>query len=192
MDVLLLDHRDSFVFNLADDLRRIGATCEVVRNDLDLARLEELLLEHAPPLVLLSPGPGHPDDHGSLVPFLRGRPVRPLLGVCLGLQAMVVALGGRLHPSLDGPMHGRTSRLVHDGHPLFEGFPSGSSVARYHSLAIDSLPQELEPLAWTEDRRTVLALRHRSLPWIGLQFHPESILTPNGRRLLVNCLRTLR
>ena len=192
MDVLLLDHRDSFVFNLAEDLRRLGADCQVVRNDLELHELETFLASSAPPLVLLSPGPGRPEDHGALVPYLRSRPSRPLLGVCLGLQAMVVALGGRIRRSVDGPVHGRASRLVHDGDPLFDGFPSGSPVGRYHSLAVDRLPDELEAIAWTEDRRTVLAIRHRTLPWIGLQFHPESILTPGGRQLIANALRTLR
>ena len=193
--VLVLDNRDSFVFNLVDDLARLGLRPRVVRSDAPPAEVEAQLECTRPMLALLSPGPGHPAEHAALLPFLevcRARPNQPVLGVCLGLQAMVCASGGRIGASPQGPVHGRATRVVHAGDPLFDGIPSGFLAARYHSLAAAELTGELEPIAWSEDRSTVMALRHRSLPWLGLQFHPESVLTPDGRRLISNFVRTLR
>ena len=190
-EALVFDHRDSFVFNLVDDLWRLGARSRVIRTDLGLEQLASLLRSLDPALVVLSPGPGRPEEHGVLLPFLRTRPALPVLGVCLGLQAMVCALGGTVGPAEAGPVHGRSSRVVHDGDAIFEGLNSGFRAGRYHSLVALELPDELEPIAWTADRETILAVRHRTLPWVGIQFHPESILTPDGPRLISNVLRRL-
>ena len=132
MKALVLDHRDSFVFNLTDDLTTCGFDCDVVRNDLSLTGLHDVLERYQPDLLVLSPGPGHPREHGALLPFLRRRPRVPMLGVCLGMQAMVAALGGRVGRAEEGPVHGRTSRVAHEGDPLFEGEPSGFPAGRYH------------------------------------------------------------
>lgn len=191
LPVLVVDNRDSFVFNLAEDLARLGCACAVVRSDVEPDELLELTDRLDPALVVLSPGPGRPEEHRALLPFLASRPDRALLGVCLGMQAMASSLGGVVSRSPDGPMHGRAGRVVHDGDPLFDGLPSGFLAGRYHSLCVSELPDELAPIAWSDDRRTLLALRHRERPWVGLQFHPESVLTPDGRALLSNVLRTL-
>jgi anthranilate synthase/aminodeoxychorismate synthase-like glutamine amidotransferase len=190
--VLVVDNRDSFVFNLVHDIEELGASCSVVRSDLEPGELDELVASTEPDLVLLSPGPGRPEDHGCLLPFLRGEAGPSVLGVCLGMQAMVASLGGEVGRAVTGPVHGRSTRVLHDGDPAFRGVPSSFPAGRYHSLVARTLPSELVPIAWTEDRSTPLAVRHRELPWVGLQFHPESVLTPDGRRILLNILETLR
>lgn len=191
-EVLVVDNRDSFVFNLTDDLARLEARCTVVRGNIAREALERWLATLRPDLVLLSPGPGDPREAGVMVPFLAGRPRLPILGVCLGMQAMVCALGGRLG-RLENPAHGRTSRVVHEGDPLFAGLPRRFTAGRYHSLVAESLPRDLRAIAWTADRDPegprIMAVRHRELPWWGLQFHPESILSPDGPVVLRNVLR---
>lgn len=192
--VLVVDNRDSFVFNLTEDLTRLGAHCVVVRGDLSLTQLDEHLARQWPGLVLLSPGPGHPRDAGVMLPFLRREPDIPVLGICLGMQAMVCALGGEVGRA-PRPAHGRTSRVEVTEDPLFAGLADGFRAGRYHSLVATALPDSLEPIAWTEEpgdgRPLVMAVRHRARPWIGLQFHPESVLSPRGPHLLANILREL-
>ncbi|MEM7248239.1 MAG: aminodeoxychorismate/anthranilate synthase component II [Acidobacteriota bacterium] len=191
---LVIDHHDSFVFNLVDDLERAGLATRTVRSELDLSQLDTLLERHDPSLVVLSPGPGHPDAAGVMVPFLRRRLDLPVLGVCLGMQAMARAVGGTLGTTAQ-PMHGKSSRIVLDDDPLFDGLPRRLRVGRYHSLCVRETGDELVPLARTEDEpaqeRVLMAVRHRELPWWGLQFHPESVLTPEGPVVLRNLLRSL-
>lgn len=185
--ILLIDNYDSFVHNLARYLQRLGHETLVVRNDaMDAATAGRL----QPQAIVLSPGPCTPTEAGCSLELVRrwGEAI-PLLGVCLGHQAIAAAWGGRIVRARE-PMHGRTSRVFHDGRGEFAELPSPLTVGRYHSLVVEeaSLPERLEISARTADG-TVMALRHRSRPVVGLQFHPESILTPDGYALLVGFLR---
>lgn len=183
--LLLVDNRDSFTYNLVHELRQLGGTLEVHRNDRPVAALLDRVAPDG--VLVLSPGPGAPEDAGNLLDLL-GRAVGrvPVLGVCLGHQALVRALGGRVARSA-APCHGRASAVHHAGHPLFAGIPSPFSAGRYHSLVATELPVALEAIAHTADG-AVMAVAGRSLPVIGVQFHPESILTPAGHRVLANAL----
>jgi anthranilate synthase/aminodeoxychorismate synthase-like glutamine amidotransferase len=184
MSVLLIDNYDSFTFNLYQVLGELGATVNVRYND--QVRAEDL--ERATAIVI-SPGPGNPDSAGQTLEVIRGQHGRlPMLGVCLGHQAIGQAFGGKVvrAPQL---MHGKTSRIYHDGRGLYEGLPNPFEVGRYHSLIVDeaSLPAELEITSYTNEGE-IMGVRHRELPIEGVQFHPESILTPQGPRLLQNFL----
>jgi anthranilate synthase/aminodeoxychorismate synthase-like glutamine amidotransferase len=184
--VLVLDNYDSFTYNLVQILAGAGAEVEVVRNDVE--PVDRLLVRGADGIVL-SPGPGRPEDAGVCLELLRRRPAVPVLGVCLGHQAIGAALGARIEraPTL---MHGKTSRVQHDGTGVFRGLPNPFEATRYHSLVVapETLPDELIPDAWSEDERVLMGLHHRDLPWWGVQFHPESILTEVGPRLMRNFL----
>jgi anthranilate synthase/aminodeoxychorismate synthase-like glutamine amidotransferase len=185
--LLLIDNYDSFTYNLYQYLGELGAETRVVRND-ELTVAEALALR--PSSVVISPGPGNPDEAGISLELIRALPSEvPLLGVCLGHQALGQAFGGRIvrAPRL---MHGKTSEIHHDGRSIFAGLPQPFTATRYHSLVIaeDSVPQCLEVSARTSDG-VIMAVRHRQLPHEGVQFHPESILTSSGKDLLRNFLR---
>ncbi|MGM0558550.1 MAG: anthranilate synthase component II [Myxococcota bacterium] len=182
--VLLLDNRDSFVFNLAHRLYEVGAYCAVVRSD-ELTIDEVCSLE--PSHIVISPGPGHPRDAGISVDVIRAfADSTPILGICLGHQAIIEAFGGQVVE--DGaPVHGRATRIEHDGQGVFAGIESPLDVGRYHSLAArEPLPDCLEETARGDG--IVMGVRHRALPVVGLQFHPESVLTPAGYQMLENFL----
>ena len=180
--VLMIDNYDSFTYNLVQYLRILGAEVLVHRNDaLDVQ--QALALE--PSHVVISPGPGTPRDAGISIELIRAVAGRaPLLGVCLGHQALVEAWGGTIRPAIT-LMHGKTSKIFHDGRGVFRELPQPFEAGRYHSLAVgrDDLPAELEVSAYTEDGE-VMGVRHRELPLEGVQFHPESVLTPHGLTLL--------
>ncbi|KOG64719.1 para-aminobenzoate synthase [Streptomyces griseoflavus] len=188
--ILVVDNYDSFVFNLVQYLYQLGAECEVLRND-------EVELRHAQDGfdgVLLSPGPGAPEQAGVCVDMVRhcADTGVPVFGVCLGLQSMAVAYGGVVGraPEL---LHGKTSRVSHEGAGVFKGLPTPFTATRYHSLAVQpgTVPDEMVVTAWTgDDAETGVAmgLRHRELPVEGVQFHPESVLTEWGHRMLANWL----
>jgi para-aminobenzoate synthetase component 2 len=182
--VLVVDNYDSFVFNLVQYLAQLGAECTVVRNDeVDLAAVTSY------DGVLLSPGPGTPDRAGACIQLIQetGGAV-PVLGVCLGHQAIAAAYGGVVEraPEL---LHGKTSEVEHAQSGVLAGLPSPFTATRYHSLAVrpDSMPPELEVTARTAGG-VIMAMRHRDLPLEGVQFHPESVLTEGGHRLLANWL----
>ena len=182
--LLVIDNYDSFTFNIVQAFRSLGAIVQVHRSD-TITVLQAMSLE--PTHLLISPGPGHPADGGiclSLLEAMLGRV--PIFGVCLGHQALAVVLGGRI-VAAKSLMHGKTSRIQHDGGGLFTGLSQPMRVGRYHSLAVDrdTLPQTLVVTAQTEDGE-IMGFRHRSLPAVGVQFHPESILTPLGLRLMRN------
>ncbi len=188
--VLLLDNRDSFTYNLRDAFRDEGATVEVWRNDAPLECIEERLARSAITLLVLSPGPGHPDTAGVMPELLHRQAGRlPILGVCLGHQAIASVFGGTVGraPEL---VHGRATAVVHDGHPFFAGVPSPFAAGRYHSLAVTAVPPGFAVLARTagEDPGVPMALFDPARRLLGFQFHPESILTPAGPLLLVRVL----
>ncbi len=184
--ILLIDNYDSFVHNLARYFRELGCDTEVRRNDsLTCAEAEAL----APSHVVLSPGPCTPDEAGISVALVRRLGSRiPLLGVCLGHQCIGQAYGGRVTRA-QRPMHGKTSLLAHDGEDIFQGLPNPLRAARYHSLIVAAagLPGELLVTARSEQGE-IMALRHRRHPVVGVQFHPEAVLTDRGHDLLRNFL----
>ncbi len=187
--VLVLDNHDSFTYNLVQYLEVLGARCEVVHSDaIDAAGVRARL----PDGVLISPGPGTPDDAGaSLSVIAEVGATIPILGVCLGHQAIGQAFGGRVVRA-GRIMHGKTSPIEHDGRGVFRGLPRPFTATRYHSLIVDraSLPEALEISAWTAEGE-IMGLRHRTRPIEGVQFHPESILTEAGMALLGNWLSSL-
>jgi anthranilate synthase component II len=184
MNVLVVDNYDSFTYNLVQYLGELGAEVEVVRND--RASVEELL-ERGPDRLVVSPGPCTPADAGISIDAIRAfaEAGTPVLGVCLGHQSLVEAFGGR---TVQGePIHGKDAEVSHDGRTIFDGLPSPLVAGRYHSLVADpDLPEELELSASLGE--VVMAVRHRELPAEGVQFHPESVLTPQGMHLLANFL----
>jgi anthranilate synthase/aminodeoxychorismate synthase-like glutamine amidotransferase len=188
MRVLVIDNYDSFTYNLVQYLGELGAELVVRRND---RVTPEGIAEVAPERIVISPGPGHPADAGIIVEAIRrfGRNT-PLLGVCLGHQAIGLAFGGRVVRA-PTPVHGKTSPVEHDGAGIFAGIASPFDAARYHSLVVapDSLPDSLVVSARTRDEGIVMGLRHRQFPVHGVQFHPESVLTGPGRQILRNFLQ---
>jgi anthranilate synthase/aminodeoxychorismate synthase-like glutamine amidotransferase len=188
--LLVIDNYDSFTYNLVQYAGELGADPIVYRNDA-LTPSEALAL--APAAILISPGPCTPAEAGISVSLVRAAAgTVPILGVCLGHQAIGEAFGGRVVRA-DRLMHGKTTEVVHTGHPLFHGIPSPVEVMRYHSLVVspDGLPPELEVTAWSGDRprgQEIMALCHRKLAVFGVQFHPESVATKHGKRLLGNFL----
>jgi anthranilate synthase/aminodeoxychorismate synthase-like glutamine amidotransferase len=195
--VFVLDNYDSFTYNLVQYMGELGADIVVRRNDeLTPAEVEAL----HPDRILISPGPCTPEDAGISIELIRhfarmaenGGPRVPILGVCLGHQAIGAAFGGNVirAPKL---MHGKTSEVEHDGKTIFSGVPSAMTCTRYHSLIVseDGLPKELEVSARTaaETGTTIMALRHRDLPIEGVQFHPESVLTTHGKKIIENFLK---
>jgi anthranilate synthase component 2/para-aminobenzoate synthetase component 2 len=185
--LLLIDNFDSFVYNLAQAFGALGATPVVVRNDASVSALDAI----EPDAVVVSPGPGTPRDAGVSVDAIKSFAGRvPVLGVCLGHQCIGEAFGGRIERARVGPVHGKTSEIDHSHTGIFDGLPSPFVATRYHSLAIDpdSFPAELEVTATSKDG-TVMGVRHKELPIDGVQFHPESVLTTEGPKLLANFLR---
>ena len=185
--ILVLDNYDSFTWNLVQPLRAWGHAVEVVRNDaLDVAGALAL----RPERIIISPGPNRPEQAGISVALVRAAAAArlPLLGVCLGHQALGLALGGRVVRARR-PLHGRASQVTHDGQGVFAGLPSPLTAGRYHSLVVARrLPASLVATAWASDG-TLMGIRHRALPLEGVQFHPESHLTPLGEALLWNFSR---
>ena len=193
--ILVIDNYDSFTFNLVQALLAAGAEVRVVRNDaIDRAGVEALAADPEANLrgIVISPGPGDPDHAGVSVDTIKVAAERqiPLLGVCLGMQSIAAAYGASIvrAPTL---VHGEASEVTHDGSGLLAGMPPSFMAARYHSLAIDpaTLPDELRVTAMSEVDRVIMGIRHASLPMEGVQFHPESVLTPQGPHLLANFLR---
>lgn len=184
--ILMIDNYDSFTYNIVQEFGMLGADMKVVKNDeIDLAGIEAL----NPEAIVFSPGPGNPDSAGiTLAAIKRFAGKVPILGVCLGHQSIAQAFGGKI-VSAKKLMHGKTSALQHDGKGLFKGFPQGMLAMRYHSLAVERAthPDCFEITAETDDGE-IMGLRHKTLPIESLQYHPESIGTPDGIRQLQNFL----
>ena len=198
MRILVVDNYDSFVYNLVQYLGQLGASCDVWRNDDDNLTgpdgghppevLEGVVRKYDG--VLLSPGPGTPERAGATVPLVEvcARMGVPVLGVCLGHQAIGAAFGARVDRAAE-LMHGKTSDVTHDDSGVLKGLPSPFTATRYHSLTVvpESVPEVLLPTAWTETG-VIMAMRHRELPLHGVQFHPESVMSDGGHRMLANWL----
>ena len=185
--VLVIDNYDSFTYNLVQYLGELGARVQVRRNDeIEAEEIEAL----APDRIVISPGPGRPEAAGISLEVIRryGTGI-PVLGVCLGHQAIGLAFGGAIVRAPE-PIHGKTSTVEHDGRGVFAGMTNGFRAGRYHSLVVDDhgLPSELEVVARTREQGIIMGIRHRQWPLHGVQFHPESVLTDEGRRLLRNFL----
>jgi len=182
--VLVIDNYDSFTYNLVQYLGELGADIRVRRNDeVTIGEAEAM----APEQILISPGPGRPEAAGVSVDIIRHfAPSTPILGVCLGHQAIVAAFGGEIGQA-QALLHGKSSPIEHDGKGIFAGLPANFEAGRYHSLAALNVPAELEVTARTPDGE-VMGVRHRELPIEGVQFHPESVLTPLGHELAENFL----
>jgi anthranilate synthase/aminodeoxychorismate synthase-like glutamine amidotransferase len=188
--ILMIDNYDSFTYNLVQYLGELEEEVEVHRND---AISVDTIAEMQPDAILISPGPGNPDEAGISLDTVRHFAGRiPILGVCLGHQTIAQAFGGKVVRA-GRLMHGKTSPVHHDGRTLFEGIPSPFEATRYHSLIVEreSIPEEFEISAETAEGE-IMAMRHRRFPLEGVQFHPESILTQEGKRLLANFLNTYR
>jgi anthranilate synthase/aminodeoxychorismate synthase-like glutamine amidotransferase len=183
MKVLIVDNYDSFTYNLVQYLGELGAELETVRND--VATVDELL-EKQPDRVVVSPGPCTPKEAGISVEVMRRFPETgvPSLGVCLGHQSLAAAFGGEV--VRHEPVHGKTSDITHDGEGLFAGLPNPLTVGRYHSLVVSETGPDL--LETARGGGVLMGMRHRELPAYGVQFHPESVLTPDGKTLLKNFL----
>jgi anthranilate synthase/aminodeoxychorismate synthase-like glutamine amidotransferase len=188
--VFVLDNYDSFTYNLVQYLGELGAEVEVRRNDqISVSEIEAM----RPERILISPGPCTPQEAGISIDLIRHFTGKiPLLGVCLGHQALGAAFGGRVVRAKN-LMHGKTSQVEHDNKTIFRGLRSPMTATRYHSLIVaeDALPKELEVSAWTADKdgtRVIMGLRHKKFPVEGVQFHPESVLTDEGKKLVSNFL----
>jgi len=193
--VFVLDNYDSFTYNLVQYLGELGAEVEVRRND-EVTVAEIVAMQ--PERIVVSPGPCTPQEAGISIELIRevageGKGNVPLLGVCLGHQAIGAAFGGQVVRAKN-LMHGKTSQVEHDGKTVFRGLSSPMTATRYHSLIVaeDGLPSDLEVSAWTADKdgtRVIMGLRHKRFPVEGVQFHPESVLTDEGKKLVANFLR---
>jgi anthranilate synthase/aminodeoxychorismate synthase-like glutamine amidotransferase len=190
--IFVLDNYDSFTYNLVQYLGELGAEVEVRRND--EVTIEEIEAMH-PERIVVSPGPCTPQDAGISIELIRHFAGKtPLLGVCLGHQAIGAAFGGEVIRARN-LMHGKTSQVEHDGRTIFRGLSSPMTATRYHSLIVSEkdLPSDLEVSAWTSDKdgtRVIMGLRHKKLAVEGVQFHPESVLTDEGKKLVANFLRS--
>ncbi|WP_145322723.1 anthranilate synthase component II [Paenibacillus xylanexedens] len=184
--IVMIDNFDSFTYNLVQYFADLGENVNVYRNDaITVKELEEI----SPNYIVISPGPSNPSNAGvslEVIRYFAGK--IPILGVCLGHQAIAQAFGGKVE-SARHLMHGKTSDISHDGKTLFQGMPAVLNVARYHSLIVNpDLPEELEVTAWSSDGE-VMGLRHKKWSIEGVQFHPESIITPSGKQILANFLQ---
>jgi anthranilate synthase component II len=188
--ILVIDNYDSFTYNIVQYLGEFGATVEVIRNDQTTV---EAVKQMAPSHIVISPGPGDPPaDVGISIDIIRQLgPTTPILGVCLGHQSIGYAFGGRIIRA-DTLMHGKTSMVTHNGDPLFNQVPQTFQATRYHSLIVEQLtfPSELTVTALA-DTGEIMALRHKHHPIVGVQFHPESILTPQGPKMLQNFIESV-
>lgn len=190
LNVVFLDNIDSFTYNLVDEFAKRGARVQVFRNDCAAETVLAACLEREPGLLVVSPGPGTPAAAGNCLDVVRGAVgVVPLFGVCLGHQALIEAMGGVVSRA-PVPMHGKASNVRHDGTGPFAGLPDPMPVGRYHSLTGTTIPDVLTVTATTGD--VVMAVSHRTAPAIGIQFHPESVLTPEGGTLITNVIEWAR
>ena len=190
MKVLMIDNFDSFTYNLVAEFRTLGCELKIYRNQVDLARLKRVFETFEPGLIVLSPGPSTPDDAGNCLPIIeKYRGKLPIFGICLGHQCLIQALGGKVERAPE-PVHGKKSPVNHNGGALFAGIPSPFAAGRYHSLIGSVIPESLTVTAQTGG--VPMAVENADEGLYGVQFHPESILTTHGSRIIQNVLEVVR
>src|SRR3989344_3242719 len=188
LKIFLLDNFDSFTYNLVDEFEKRGCKVEVYRNDVPMKKIREIISRMKPGLIVVSPGPSNPENAGNSMPLIKEYSGKiPVFGVCLGEQAMIEAFGGKVGKALE-TVHGKPSMVSHNGKGIFSGVPNPFQAGRYHSLSGQKIPKELEVSA-KSDSGIVMGVRHKTLFVEGVQFHPESILTPEGGRIVENVIR---
>ena len=186
--VLFIDNFDSFTFNLVDEFEKRGCEVVVYRNNSPMKKIEDVVKKFKPGLIVISPGPSTPKEAGNTIPIIKEYAGKlPIFGVCLGLQASVEALGGKVEKCFE-TVHGKPSKIHHDGKGIFKGLANPFQAGRYHSLIGVEIPYCLEVSARTTGKRLVMAVRHKEFPIFGVQFHPESILTPTGGSIIENVI----
>jgi len=189
MNVLFIDNFDSFTYNLVDEFEKRNCNVMVYRNNTDLKVIDKVIKDFKPALIVISPGPSTPSKAGICNDLIKNYYEKiPIFGVCLGHQCIIEALGGVVQKCIE-TIHGKPSMIQHDGKGIFLGIENPFQVGRYHSLEGFKIPLELEVSAKTADKGIVMAIRHKSYKVIGVQFHPESILTPVGGKLIENIIK---
>jgi anthranilate synthase/aminodeoxychorismate synthase-like glutamine amidotransferase len=186
MKVLFIDNFDSFTFNLVDEFEKRGCEIKVYRNNTDMRTINSVVTKFKPQLIVISPGPSTPEKAGNSIDIIKEYYEKiPIFGVCLGHQAITVAFGGKVEKA-PKTVHGKPSKIVHDGQGMFKGIEQNFQAGRYHSLCSTEVPYCFEISARTEDKSVVMGIRHKDFPVIGVQFHPESVLTPVGKMIIDN------
>ncbi len=190
MNILFIDNFDSFIYNLVDEFQKRSCNVLVYRNNTDMALIDNVITQFTPKLIVISPGPSTPRNAGICIPLIQKYYERiPIFGVCLGHQCIVEAFNGKVSKCKE-IVHGKPSLIQHDGKGIFNGMNNPLQVGRYHSLAAVKMPLQFELTAHKDD--IVMAIRHKQFPVIGVQFHPESILTPSGGKIIENILEIMR
>ena len=189
-NILFLDNFDSFTYNLVDQFRVLGHNVKIYRNDCDLDQLVSTALNTPDTVLALSPGPGTPAEAGILLPLIeRLKNQVPIIGICLGHQALAETFGGKLRLAKN-VMHGKQSQITFESpSPIFEDIKNDVPIMRYHSIVVDQMPEEFEVTAITTDDQEIMAIQHKSLPIYGLQYHPESIGSPDGLKMIENFVK---
>ncbi|MBN1157200.1 aminodeoxychorismate/anthranilate synthase component II [Candidatus Woesearchaeota archaeon] len=187
MKILFIDNFDSFTYNLVDEFKKLDCTIKIYRND--NKEMDDIIRKYRPNLIVLSPGPSSPKEAGICIPLIKKHHKKyPILGICLGHQAIIEALGGTVSKTV--PVHGKKATITHDGSEIFNGIENPFCAARYHSLHGSKIPRCLKIIAETEN--IVMAVKHKRYPVFGMQFHPESILTPEGSKIIRNILEEVK
>ncbi|MFC1769043.1 anthranilate synthase component II [Nanoarchaeota archaeon] len=188
MNILFIDNFDSFVYNLVDEFEKKGCNVLVYRNNTEMKVLEKVIKDFKPKLIVISPGPSNPANAGNCIQLIKNYYQSiPIMGICLGHQCLVEALGGKVD-RIHEIVHGKSSFIKHDGKTIFAGIPNNFKAARYHSLGAVDVPYCFEVSARSESN-VVMAIRHKEFPCEGVQFHPESVLTPIGGKIIDNMIR---
>jgi anthranilate synthase/aminodeoxychorismate synthase-like glutamine amidotransferase len=188
--ILVIDHFDSFIYNLVHEFEKRDCETEVYRSNTGMEVINSAIDEYKPDLITLSPGPSHPKQAGNFIKIIKAYHEKiPIFGVCLGCQAIIEAFGGKVDEI--EPMHGKPSLIYHDGKTMYKGLENPFRAGRYHSLVGMKMPKDLEISATTEDG-LVMGVRHTKYPIEGVQFHPESILTPHGGKIIENIMQYLK
>ncbi|MDA1196417.1 MAG: aminodeoxychorismate/anthranilate synthase component II [Nanoarchaeota archaeon] len=192
MKALFIDNFDSFTYNIVDEFRKQGCVVTVFRNNIDMKIINEHITKEKPQLIVISPGPGTPKQAGNTKEIINTyHKSIPIFGVCLGHQAIIECFGGRIDKAVE-TIHGKSSKISHDNQGIFAGIPSPFQAGRYHSLVGYDIPYCLEVTARSVERDVVMAVRHKEFPITGVQFHPESILTPVGAEIIKNVINSIK
>ncbi|MBU0615079.1 MAG: aminodeoxychorismate/anthranilate synthase component II [Nanoarchaeota archaeon] len=192
MRVLFIDNFDSFTYNLVDEFEKKGCEVVVYRNNVDMRTIDNVIKKLKPQLIVISPGPSTPEQAGNSIEIIKTYHEKiPIFGVCLGHQAITVAFGGKVDKAAE-TIHGKPTKIIHDKEGIFHGIEQNFQAGRYHSLCSVEVPYCLEVSARTEDKSVVMAVRHKEFPVIGVQFHPESVLTPVGGKIIDNIMEMFK